>query len=83
MTQRVHRTHKNEVLSGEDVNEMDYGLTYGCVAEFLNDTSLWFEPITDKIDGLVLRDGNDSIIQMWMPINFSSPLVDEDGYPVS
>ena len=74
---------KNEVLSGDDVNEMDYGLTYGCVAEFLNDTSLWFEPITDKIDGLVSRDGNASIMQMWMPINFSSSLVDEDGYPVS
>ena len=51
-----------------DMNEMDYGLTYGCVAEFLNDTSLWFEPITDEIDGLVLRDGNDSIIEMWLPI---------------
>lgn len=71
-------TIKNEVLSGEIMNEMDYGLTYGCVAEFLNDTSLWFEPITDEIDGMVLRDGNASIIEMWLPIRSSSPLVDED-----
>lgn len=65
------------------MNEMDYGLTYGCVAEFLNDTSLWFEPLTYEIDGLVLRDGNANIIQMWIPINFSSPMVGEEWYPVS
>ena len=62
---------------------MDYSLTYGCVAEFLDGTSLWFEPITDGLDALVLRDGNDSIIQLWMPINFSSPMVDEDGFPIT
>lgn len=48
-----------------DMNEMNYGLTYGCVAEFLNDTSLWFEPITDEIDGMVLRVSDGSIIQVW------------------
>ena len=50
------------------MNEMDYGLTYGCVAEFLNDTSLWFEPITDEVDGLVLRDGDANIMLMWLPV---------------
>lgn len=44
------KQHKNYILSDDNVNEIDYGLTYGCVAEFLNNTSLWFEPITDKIE---------------------------------
>ncbi len=44
---------------------MDYGLTYGLVKEFENETELWFEPITDEIDGLVLRTSDGSIIQVW------------------
>ena len=47
---------------------MDYGLTYGCVAEFLNGTSLWFEPVTDEIDGMVLKDDDANIILTWLPV---------------
>jgi hypothetical protein len=53
-----------------EMNEMDYGLTYGCIAEFLNDTSLWFEPITDEMDGIVLRDEDAGIVQIWLPVGF-------------
>lgn len=65
------------------MNEMDYGLTYGLVKEFNNCTQLWYEPITDEIDGFVLRDTRGSIIQIWATVAAPlSLLVDEYGYPV-
>lgn len=47
------------------MNEMDYYLTYGIVREFSNCTVLWYEPITDEIDGFVLRASDGSIICVW------------------
>ena len=40
-------------------------LTYGVVKELDNDNVLWYEPITDEIDGFVLRDGDGSIVRTW------------------
>lgn len=40
-------------------------LTYGIIKEFKNGTSLWYEPITDNLDGFVLRATDDDIIEIW------------------
>lgn len=40
-------------------------LMYGVIKNFDDGTSLWYEPITDEIDGFVLRDYNGNIIRMW------------------
>ena len=36
-------------------------LVYGIVREYSNGTTLWFEPITDELDGVVLRKSGGSI----------------------
>lgn len=36
-------------------------LVYGIVREYSNGTTLWFEPITDELDGFVLRKSGGSI----------------------
>ena len=36
-------------------------LAYGIVREYSNGTTLWFEPITDELDGFVLRKSGGSI----------------------
>ncbi|NBK99401.1 MAG: hypothetical protein EOM50_15545 [Erysipelotrichia bacterium] len=36
-------------------------LVYGIVMEYSNGTTLWFEPITDELDGFVLRKSGGSI----------------------
>lgn len=33
------------------------GLAYGCVREYRDGTSLWYEPVSDTADGFVLRRG--------------------------
>lgn len=38
---------------------------YGLIEEFENGTTLWYEPITDVIDGFTLRNRDGSIIQIW------------------
>lgn len=40
-------------------------LKYGTVKEFENDTTLWYEPVTDAIDGFVLRGHDGNIIKVW------------------
>ena len=40
-------------------------LTYGIIKKFKNGTSLWYEPITDNLDGFVLRATDDDIIEIW------------------
>jgi len=40
-------------------------LDYGVVAEFDNSMELWLEPITDEIDGFVLRDKGGNGIAMF------------------
>jgi len=39
-------------------------LEYGVVKEF-KDTDLWYEPITDVLDGFVLRKKNQSIVAIY------------------
>lgn len=42
------------------------GLQYGIIRKIGNDMMLWYEPITDEIDGFVLRDvREDSIIAIY------------------
>ena len=41
------------------------GFTYGVIREFENGNVLWYEPITDEIDGFVLRDNDGSIVRTW------------------
>ena len=36
-------------------------LTYGIIREYANGTTLWFEPITDTLDGFILRKSDHSI----------------------
>lgn len=36
-------------------------LSYGIVREYNNGTTLWFEPITDELDGFVLRKSDGTI----------------------
>lgn len=38
---------------------------YGIVKEYENCT-LWFEPITDELNGFVLRTKTDAIIEVYM-----------------
>lgn len=45
-------------------------LKYGIIKEFEDGTILWYEPITDTIDGFVLRKYDfveeiDEIIRIW------------------
>jgi hypothetical protein len=41
-------------------------LEYGAVQEYGNGTTLWFEPITDTLDGFVLRrSDNGSILAVF------------------
>lgn len=44
------------------MNEKQPELAYGIIREFQDGTTLWYEPITDEIDGFVLR-GNKGLIQ--------------------
>lgn len=41
-------------------------LEYGIIKEFDDGTILWYEPITDKIDGFVLRREYGAIIKTWL-----------------
>lgn len=43
------------------MNKLDYGI----IKEFKDDTTLWYEPITDEINGFVLRDRDGYIIKVW------------------
>ena len=43
------------------MNKLDYGV----VREFKDGTTLWYEPITDEINGFVLRDRDGYIIKVW------------------
>ena len=38
------------------MNDNQSGLAYGIIRKFENGTTLWYEPITDEIDGFVLRE---------------------------
>jgi hypothetical protein len=49
----------------EEKNSDKIELDYGCIKEY-DDCDLWFEPITDIIDGFVIRDKNDGIIKIFM-----------------
>lgn len=40
-------------------------LAYGIVKEYKNGTVLWFEPITDILDGFVLRDSKGEILSVF------------------
>ena len=40
-------------------------LMYGIIKEFEDHTILWYEPITDMIDGFVLRKQDGSIIRIY------------------
>ena len=40
-------------------------LRYGFVEEFEDGTTLWYEPITDYLDGFVLRKRDGSIIRVY------------------
>lgn len=40
-------------------------LRCGLIEEFEDGTTLWYEPITDVIDGFTLRKQDGSIIQIW------------------
>ena len=44
----------------EDVPVMS-SLDYGIIYKFNNGYSLWYEPITDILDGFVIRDSKDNI----------------------
>jgi len=44
------------------MNNNQSGLAYGIIREFEDGTTLWYEPITDEIDGFVLR-GNEGYVQ--------------------
>ena len=43
-------------------------LKYGIIKEFEDGIILWFEPITDTIDGFVLRKPDQSIIGIWREV---------------
>lgn len=45
----LHRPHV--VVSSQEDKELSYGI----VKKYDNDTTLWFEPVTDELDGFVLR----------------------------
>lgn len=40
-------------------------LRYGLIEEFEDGTILWYEPITDELDGFVLREWDGSIIRIY------------------
>lgn len=40
-------------------------LGYGLIKEFEDGTTLWYEPITDVIDGFTLRNRDGSIIRIY------------------
>lgn len=40
-------------------------LEYGIIKEFNNGTTLWYEPITDNLDGFVLRGIDGDIIDIY------------------
>lgn len=40
-------------------------LRYGLIEEFEDGTTLWYEPITDVIDGFTLRNQDGSIIRIY------------------
>ena len=40
-------------------------LVYGIILEMDGGEQLWFEPITDVLDGIVLRDKDDGILRVW------------------
>lgn len=43
------------------MNDKQSELAYGIVRKFEDGTTLWYEPITDEIDGFVLRGSKDRI----------------------
>lgn len=45
-------------------------LEYGVIKEFENGVALWYEPVTDEIDGFVLRGPNDEVIKVWTENHF-------------
>jgi hypothetical protein len=54
----LHRRHV-VVSSQEDKDYKDFiknkELSYGIVKKYENGTTLWFEPVTDELDGFILR----------------------------
>ena len=44
-------------LLHEDTENRETSLAYGCVRQYQDGTSLWYEPISDTEDGFVLRKG--------------------------
>lgn len=54
-----------EFLELKAMDGVDSGLMYGIVKEFENGTTLWYEPITDVVDGFVFRKQDRSIIRIW------------------
>ena len=45
-------------------------LKYDVIKEFEDGTALWYEPITDEVDGFVLRGPNDEVIKVWTENRF-------------
>lgn len=56
----------NRFLPAANVVERKRGeLTYGVITEFENGNVLWYEPITDEINGFVLRTSEGFIVCEW------------------
>lgn len=44
-------------------------LNYGLVMRFRDGTDLYYEPLTDEIDGFVLRANDGDMLKSWTPVN--------------
>lgn len=56
---------RDDILNAVNNKFFKEKLKYGIIREFSNGTSLWYEPITNKRDGFVIRDSNGGIIEIW------------------
>ncbi len=58
---KVHPVLNIDKIKSTNIFDKPHELVYGIVREYSNGTTLWFEPITDELDGFVLRKSGGSI----------------------
>jgi len=57
-------------------------MEYGIVKELDDGNTIWFEPITDEIDGFVVRDSNSGIVSVYQNIDNKDIKIVYEGEPM-
>ena len=61
----VQCTEYEELRNKQGVTKNRSRLSYGVIREYKDGTTLWYEPLTDRIYGFVLRASDGDVLKLW------------------